>query len=110
MKKWDLKRKPTIISMTLRFRPKTTIHFIKIWSFACIIPIWARLKKALHHLELFSKQTDYHYWTILFVQMDPLLDNLKDLPEFKKLSKKIENKFWENHEDIKTSLEGKGLI
>jgi TolB-like protein/AraC-like DNA-binding protein/Tfp pilus assembly protein PilF len=67
-------------------------------------------QKALHHLELFSKQTDYHYWTILFVQMDPLLDNLKDLPEFKKLSKKIENKFWENHEDIKTSLEGKGLI
>jgi tetratricopeptide (TPR) repeat protein len=67
-------------------------------------------EKALEHLRLFSKEDHYHYWTIIFVEMEPLVDNIKDLPEFKKIMKDIETKFREYHKQIKASLEEKELI
>ena len=67
-------------------------------------------QKALEHLKLFSQQDNYHYWTILFLEIDPLVDTLKELPEFQQLMDAIEKKFWEMHEKIKGSLEGKKLL
>ena len=67
-------------------------------------------KKALEHLKLFSQQDNYFFWVIIFLEMDPLIDNIKDTPEFKKIMKDIENKFWNNHKQIKISLERKKLI
>ena len=67
-------------------------------------------QKALEHLKLFSQQDNYQYWTILFLEMDPLVDNIKELPEFQQLMDAIEKKFWEKHEKIKGSLEGKRLL
>jgi hypothetical protein len=42
--------------------------------------------------------------------MDPLMDTVRDLPEFKKILSELESKFWKNHEQIKESLENKGLL
>lgn len=67
-------------------------------------------KKAIEHLKLFSQEDNYHYWTILFLEMDPLIDNIKDLPEFKEILKDIEDKFWSTHKRIRASLEEKKLI
>ncbi len=67
-------------------------------------------QKALEHLKLFSQQDNYHYWTILFLKMDPLVDNIKALPEFQQLMDGIEKKFWENHKKIKVTLEEKKLL
>ena len=67
-------------------------------------------QKALEHLKLFSQQDNYHYWTILFLEMDPLVNNIKELPEFKQLMDAIEKKFWENHKKIKATLEEKKLL
>ncbi|MFC2124999.1 helix-turn-helix domain-containing protein [Bacteroidota bacterium] len=67
-------------------------------------------EKAIEHLELFSEQDHYHYWTVIFVEIEPLMDNIKDLPEFRKIMDDIEAKFWKYHKQIKASLEEKGLI
>jgi len=67
-------------------------------------------KKAIEHLRLFSDQEHFHYWTILFVPIDPLVDNIRDHPEFKKIWNDIETKFWKWHKQIKVSLEEKDLI
>ncbi len=67
-------------------------------------------QKALEHLKLFSQQDNYHYWTTIFLEMDPLVDNIKELPEFQQLMDDIEKKFWKNHEKIKATLEGKKLL
>jgi len=66
--------------------------------------------KAIEHLKQFSQQDNFHYWTILFLKMDPLVDNIKDLPEFKQIYKEIETKFWENHRQIKAALKAKNLV
>ncbi len=66
--------------------------------------------KALEHMEIFSQQENYHYWTLLFLNIDPLMDNIKDIPEYVGLYVEIESKFWEKHKTIKKSLQDKGLI
>ena len=66
--------------------------------------------KAIDHLELFLKEDNYHYWIILFLKIDPLTDNIKELPEFKRIFEEIEKKFWKDHEQIKISLEEKDLL
>lgn len=67
-------------------------------------------KKAIDEMQLFTKESDYHYWLLIFYEQDPILDNIRDLPEFKKILTIIENNFWENHFKIKTSLEKKWLL
>ncbi len=67
-------------------------------------------KKAIEQMELFSHQDNYHYWTIIFLEIDPLIDNIKDLPEYREILNDIETKFWNNHKHIKASLEEKELL
>jgi len=67
-------------------------------------------ENAIEHLELFSQQSNFHYWVILFLKIDPLVDNIKDHPEFRKIISELEIKFWESHEQIKVSLKEKGLL
>ena len=79
-------------------------------EFAMYYSYMGDTKKALDHLNLFSQQKDYHYWTILFVKIDPLMDNIVELPEFKKTWKNIETKFWDNHQKVEALLNDKGLL
>jgi tetratricopeptide (TPR) repeat protein len=67
-------------------------------------------KKAIDHLKLFAQSDNYHYWIILFVPIDPLFDNIKDLPDYRKVWSEIETKFWENHDQIKATLRAKELL
>lgn len=67
-------------------------------------------QKALENLEYFSEESNFHYWTILFVAQDPLMDNLKNLPEFKKLWRSIEEKFRLQHKKMENYLKSENLI
>ena len=65
---------------------------------------------AIEQLKLFSQQDNYHYWVILFLRNDPLIDNIRDLPETTEILNDIETKFWKNHNQIKASLKEKNLL
>ena len=67
-------------------------------------------KNAIKQMKLFSHQNNYHYWIILFFRVEPLIDNIKDHPEFNEIHNNIENKFWNNHRQIKASLMEKKLL
>jgi len=67
-------------------------------------------KRAVDQLRLFSQQNNYHYWIIIFLKMDPLIDNIKDLPEFRKVYNGIETKFRNYHKQIKANLRREGLL
>jgi class 3 adenylate cyclase/TolB-like protein/Tfp pilus assembly protein PilF len=66
--------------------------------------------ESLHHLRLFSEEDNFHYWIILFLRIDPLLDPIIDLPETQQFLNTLEVKFWKNHEKVKKTLEEKNLI
>jgi tetratricopeptide (TPR) repeat protein len=67
-------------------------------------------EKAIEQLRKFSQQENYFYWLILFLEPDPLMDNVRDHPEFSNIVKDIETKFWKYHKRIKESLQNEGLI
>jgi len=79
-------------------------------SLAAYYSLQGDTESAIEQMELFSQQENYPYWYLLFIDIDPLFDNVKDLPEFKKIMKGIETKFWKYHQQMKSSLEEKGLL
>jgi len=66
--------------------------------------------KALEHLKLFTQEDNIQYWVILFMDKGPELTETEASPEFKKLLKEVERKFWANHEKLKLTLEEQGLL
>ncbi len=66
--------------------------------------------KTMEHLNKFCEQDNFHYWTILFLDVDPVFEGVKDLPEFKRVKTELEKKFWVTHEKIRSSLEKEGLL
>lgn len=66
--------------------------------------------QAIEQLRVFATQDNFQYWMVLFFEMDPLIKSLKSHPEFPGIMKKMEDHFWENHEQLKESLVDKGLI
>jgi TolB-like protein/AraC-like DNA-binding protein len=65
-------------------------------------------KKSLEHLKLFSKEDNFVYWALL-LKDDPIVEPMKDNPEFKKVVNDIETNFWKRHEQTKKMLEEKEL-
>ncbi len=61
-------------------------------------------KKALEYLKLFSNENNFQYW-ILFMETDPVFDDIKNLPEFKQVMRTINKKFQDTHEELKLVLE-----
>lgn len=64
---------------------------------------------AIEHLKAFSEQDSFQFWLVLF-DNDPSTDALNGNAEVAALWKKITDKFWDNHERLKTDLKEKGLI
>ena len=68
------------------------------------------VERAIDHLKQYSQQDNYNYWLILFLEIDPLMDNIREHPEFREILDDIDAKFWRTHERIRATLERKRLI
>ncbi|WP_430936830.1 helix-turn-helix domain-containing protein [Saccharicrinis sp. 156] len=79
-------------------------------SFTAYYSHHGNASKAIEHLKKFSEVDDIQYWVILFLEDDPLMENIKHLPECKKLFREIESNFNENHNRLKSKLRAEGLI
>ncbi len=79
-------------------------------SLAMYYSYHGKKEKAIEHLEKFSQQENYHYWLILFLKIDPLTDNIKELPEYKQILIDIETQFWDNHKQVRAMLEEEELL
>jgi tetratricopeptide (TPR) repeat protein len=67
------------------------------------------IEKALDHLNEFSNEDNFASLTLLLPE-DPLMDKIKDHPEFLKLMKKIEDQFWSDHHQLKERMAEKKLL
>lgn len=66
--------------------------------------------KALKHMNLFAEEENYQYWVVLFLEKEPILEPVLSKPEFKKVLKKINDRFWESHNNMQEELEEKGVL
>ena len=67
-------------------------------------------ERALEHLRLFSQQQRFNYLLLPFLRIDPLLDPIKEAPEFKEILREMEAKTTEHHRKVSRILKEKGLI
>jgi tetratricopeptide (TPR) repeat protein len=65
--------------------------------------------KAIEYMKLFTKEDNFQYW-VLLMDEDPATENIRSHPEFKKVMKLIQDKFWANHNKLKITLEEKGVL
>lgn len=68
------------------------------------------IEKAMDHFKAFSEKEKYQYWIVLFLEKDPIASLMKDHPDFKSTLKKINDKFWNEHEQIRAMLEKEGML
>lgn len=66
--------------------------------------------KGIEHFKAFSNQEEYQYWFVLFLEQDPIMQQLSGHPDFKKIIDKINDKFWDRHKEIKKTLKEQGVI
>lgn len=68
------------------------------------------LDTAIDYLKSFAEEDNYFYWLILFYKLDPLSKDMLQHPEFDKVWKKIEKKFWKNHDEVEAVLKEARLL
>jgi len=68
------------------------------------------IELALEQLNIFAIQDNFQYWMLVFLEIDPLINPLRDHPAFHEVMQKIEDRFWENQAMLRKSLNAKGLI
>ncbi|SFR35845.1 TolB amino-terminal domain-containing protein [Robiginitalea myxolifaciens] len=78
--------------------------------FAVAHVIEGEYDEAIEQLKVFANQDNIQYWVLLFLDKDPLLDPLKEHPEYSGIIEKINTRFWENQAKLKNTLEEKNLL
>lgn len=64
-------------------------------------------EKGIEHFTAFSKQENYMYWFVLFLEKDPILRRMADRPEFATTIQAISDNFWRKHQELKEVLKDK---
>ena len=79
-------------------------------SVAALLTHEGKLDEAIEQLKVFATKSNYQYWILLFMEMDPVFKPLKSHPEFNDIMQKINDRFWDNQHQLKILLEDKGLL
>ncbi|MEP4534114.1 MAG: helix-turn-helix domain-containing protein [Cyclobacteriaceae bacterium] len=64
----------------------------------------------VEHLKAFSHEAGYQYWLVMFLDSDPILQNLSSHPDFQPTVNVIKDKFWKKHKQIRQMLEVEEVI
>jgi TolB-like protein/AraC-like DNA-binding protein len=65
---------------------------------------------AIAQFKEFSNKSNFQYWIVVFLEEDPLIKKLHSHPEYQNVIKSIKDKFWEDHKEIKETLEQNNLL
>ena len=67
-------------------------------------------ERAFKELELFAQEDQFSIWVILFLEDDPLFEDISDTKEYKEFMEVLEKKFNQRHKSLKKVLKEKKLI
>jgi TolB-like protein/AraC-like DNA-binding protein/Tfp pilus assembly protein PilF len=66
--------------------------------------------EAIAQFKVFSNQSNFQYWIVVFLEEDPLIKKLQSHPEYENTIKSIKDKFWEDHKSIRATLKQNNLL
>jgi len=67
-------------------------------------------KKAMENLRAYNQVRQTYQWMVMLFKTDPLLQSIRDDPEFKQIVRDIESKYLAGHERVKKWLEEQGQL
>jgi hypothetical protein len=67
-------------------------------------------ERAFKELKLFAEEDEFSLWLIMFLEDDPLLEEISDTKEYKEFMNVLRKKFDQRHERLKKTLKEKKLI
>ncbi|MDQ2178071.1 helix-turn-helix domain-containing protein [Marinifilum sp. D714] len=68
------------------------------------------VEKTFEHLYRFAEVDKYPYWILLFLEDDPLFDDINKTKRFKNFMNLLEERFYKRHKNLKKVLKEKKLI
>ena len=68
------------------------------------------VEEAIRYLKAFSEKDNYQYWFVLFLEKDPIIRQMESHPDFQSTIKKINDKFWAKHKQLRLMLEEEGTL
>ncbi|NQU51160.1 MAG: hypothetical protein HQ522_01335 [Bacteroidetes bacterium] len=80
------------------------------YEIACIYSVKGEINKALDYLQLYKKKKSCPIWLITSLKTNPMLDNIRETSEFKKVLKDLEDKFQDEHNTTKRILINEGIL
>lgn len=79
-------------------------------SLSAYYAVNGNIEEAIQYLKAFSKQKNYQYWFVLFLEVDPILSLMSDHPDFKPTVDAIKTQFWNEHHALRKELEAQQLL
>lgn len=83
------------------------------WAYYDLAAVYAFLgekEKALENLRIFNQRQNLNIVCFRLIKDDPLLNNLRNEPEFQQIEKDIETKYLSEHERVRKWLEEQELL
>ena len=79
-------------------------------SLSAYYSFYGDVEKSLEFFSRFAESTGYSYLVIPLIEIDPLLDNLREHPEFAPLFQEFKDNFEKYRQEVRRDLEKKGLL
>ncbi len=86
-----------------------SLSYREYYDLAAVYAFRGDKNKAIENLRIFNKLQVIPIWMMPYIRYDPLLDGMRDDPEFQQIFREIEAKFQAEHERVRKWLEEQDL-
>ena len=90
-------------------RQRSELYFTY-YDLAGVYAMLGEREKAFENLRIFDQKQIMHLWNVNLMKEDPLVDSLRDEPEFQKILKNCEKKYLAEHERVRQWLEENDML
>ena len=87
-----------------------TIVFNNYYDRAGVYAYQGKEEQAMEDLRMFNRMEKIPLWWVSLIKTDPLLDNLRDEPEFQQIVRDMEAKYQAEHERVRQWLEENDML
>jgi tetratricopeptide (TPR) repeat protein len=85
-------------------------QYFTYYDLAAVYAFLGEKEKALENLHIFNEKKIIHHWMDLLIKTDPLLDSIRDEPEFQQIVRDVEAKYQAEHERVRQWLEENEML
>jgi len=83
---------------------------ITYYDLATVYAFRGEKDKAFENLRIFNQRQIMPSWAVSLFKIDPLLDNIRDEPEFQQIARDVEAKYQAEHERVRQWLEENDML